>query len=55
MTYDPNSSRKGGARKRLIEEVIKQVDNFSRGSLGSFSALQQIVDAVSRYKKEMGK
>ena len=54
MTYDPNSSRKGGARKRLIEEVIKQVEAEKNGKTMSL-AFNEILSAVRRYQKEMGK
>lgn len=54
MTYDPNASRKGGSRKHLIEEVIKHVDAYQRGGPVVY-AMTQIVQAVRKYQKEMGK
>lgn len=54
MTYDPNSSRKGGSRKHLIEEVVKHVDSYQRGATVIYS-MTQIVQAVRKYQKEMGK
>lgn len=54
MTYDPNSARKGGSRKHLIEEVIKHVDSYQRGAPVIYS-MTQIVQAVRKYQKEMVK
>lgn len=54
MTYDPNASRKGGSRKHLIEEVIKQVDAEKNGKT-MILAFNDIAAAVRRYQKEMGK
>ena len=55
MTYDPNASRKGGSRKHLIEEVIKQVDMVDREKQGVIEAYISIKKAVHRYQKDMGK
>lgn len=54
MTYDPNAARKGGSRKKLIEEVVKHVDAYQRGA-PVFYSMTQIVTAVRKYQKEMGK
>lgn len=51
MTYDHNAPRKGGARKHLIEEVIKHVDAYQSGDHVSCS-MTQIVAAVRKYQKE---
>ncbi len=54
MTYDPKASRKGGSRKHLIEEVIKQIDAEKNGKTMSL-AFNDIVIAVRHYQREMGK
>lgn len=55
MSYDPNSARKGGSRKHLIEEVIKQIDMVDREKQGVIEAYVCIKKAVHRYQKEMAK
>lgn len=54
MTYDPNASRKGGSRKNLIEEVIKQVEIYEKNGQAHY-AMVCISYAIRRYQKEMGK
>lgn len=51
MTYDPNSSRKGGSRKHLIEVVIKEVDSEKQGKSKAL-CFDAIVMAVRKYQKE---
>lgn len=54
MTYDPNASRKGGARKRLVEEVVKQAEYWADRK-ESFECMRAIYAAVQQYKKDAGK
>lgn len=54
MTYDPNSARKGGSRKHLVEVLIKEVEAHKAGK-HSAECMSQLVLAVRRYQKEMGK
>lgn len=55
MTYSPQASRKGGSRKHLCEEVIKQVESVKRNATSAYSAFLAIEAAVVKFKKEMGK
>lgn len=55
MTYDPNAARKGGARKNLVDEVLKAVDAH-KGDVGDDGLLlNKIFIAVFKYKKDTGK
>lgn len=54
MTYDPNASRKGGARKRLVEEVLNQVEAVEHG-LPLDLAMLNVKKFVIIYKKETSK
>ena len=55
MTYDPNSARKGGQRKHLIELVINQVDAHCKHGVHSATTMGEIVSAVRKFQKEMAK
>lgn len=55
MTYDPNASRKVGARKRLVDEVVKQVEACEKNGGGWYNSLIAIIQAVNKYKKDTGK
>lgn len=52
--YDPQASRKGGSRKHLVEILIKEVEAHKAGK-HSAECMGNLVLAVRRYQKEMGK
>jgi len=54
MTYDPNSSRKGGSRKHLVEVLIREVEAHKHGK-HSAECMGELILAVRKYQKEMGK
>lgn len=54
MTYDPQASRKGGSRKRLIEVLIKEIEAHKAGK-HSAECMGNLIIAVRRYQKDMGK
>ena len=54
MTYDPNASRKGGSRKHLVEVLIKEVEAHKAGK-HSAECMGNLIQAVRKYQKEMGK
>lgn len=54
MTYDPNASRKGGSRKHLVEVLIREVEAHKAGK-HSAACMSELILAVRKYQKEMGK
>lgn len=54
MTYNGNGIAKGGARKRLVDEVIKQVEAVEHG-LPLDLAMLNVKKFVIIYKKETSK
>lgn len=53
MTYDPNSARKGGSRKHLVETLIKEVEAHKHGK-NSAACMGDLILAVRRYQKDSG-
>jgi hypothetical protein len=53
MAYDPNSARKGGSRKHLVETVIKVVEAHKHGK-NSVACMDEILLAVRRHQKDSG-
>lgn len=54
MTYDPNSARKGGSRKHLVEVLIKEVEAHKAGK-HSAACMGELILAVRKYQKETAK
>lgn len=55
MSYDPNAARKGGARKNLVDAVIKQVERHCKQGAHSADTMGEIIIAVRKYQKDMAK
>lgn len=54
MTYNAQGIGKSGARKRLVEEVIKYVEMRQVGQREEY-CMAQIEACVERYKREVKK
>lgn len=54
MTYNAQGIGKSGARKRLVEEVVKQAEYWADRK-ESFECMRAIYIAVDQYKKETSK
>lgn len=55
MTYNAQGIGKSGARKRLVEEVIKQTEAWRKRDRPSIDIMIFISEAVEQYKKETSK
>lgn len=61
MTYNAQGIGKSGARKRLVEEVVKQAEYWAEywadcdSKNNSFECMRAIYIAVDQYKKETSK
>lgn len=56
MTYNAQGIGKSGARKRLVDEVVKQVEYWDWADRKeSLECMRAIYIAVEQYKKETSK
>jgi len=54
MAYDPKAKHRGGARKRLIEVVEREVEKHKAGK-HSAECMGEIIIALGKYKQAVGK
>lgn len=54
MAYDPKAKHRGGARKRLIEIVEREVEKHKAGK-HSAECMGEIIIALGKYKQAVGK
>lgn len=55
MTYNAQVIGKSGARKRLVEEVVKQVEEWLYDDKPDRECMNYIYGSVLRYEKETKK
>jgi len=55
MTYNAQGIGKSGARKRLVEEVVKIADKHHHNVFDAEEAAARLAKAVLDYKKETSK